>query len=431
MAVEINDQAATSVPAPPIPKNFIEYVRNIGPGFVFLLSILGVGDLTGSSVNGTKFGFAILWTLLIAVIARYVVLEAIGRFGICNPEKLTPIQGLIKIYGKWFRWLIAAYVLVFFCTNMSTYVKGAAEILNAIFPFVPIPVCGLCVIAFGIFCVYSPKYKRIEKLFKSLLVVVFCTVVGVSIIVHPDWGAFFKGMFIPGIPPGVPDLRSTMFVVIGAIGTVIGGVGQLMYPYFIKQKGWSSPPYVKMVRFDLGFTIVILFIIDSLLYVPAATLIHAHGGPVIKTALDIFHMMLMAVGPVFTTIFMVGICGAAITSSVGMPFGVIHVFQEAVYGKIDQNHWTWKVGSIIAWIAPAFFIFTNIPFTTLSLFGGNLNVFFSLFVGTGILIIGNMKSIIGKEYRNPWWSNIGLTVALGCLWYLSALRIIELVHTFL
>jgi hypothetical protein len=82
-----------------------------------------------------------------------------------------------------------------------------------------------------------------------------------------------------------------MFVLIGAIGTVIGGVGQLMYPYFIKQKGWNSPAYVKMVRFDLGFTIILLFLIDSLLYIPPVSILHAKGGAVIQTATDIFNMM--------------------------------------------------------------------------------------------------------------------------------------------
>ncbi|MDA8228659.1 MAG: Nramp family divalent metal transporter [Desulfitobacterium hafniense] len=429
MAIETNVE--TNKVNPPIPKNFFEYVKNIGPGILFLLSILGVGDLTGSSVNGSKFGYAILWTLLLAVIIRYVVLEAIGRFGICNPGKLTPIQGLLKVYGNWFRWLIAAFAFTFFFTSMSYYVKGCAEILNAMFPFLPIPAWGLITIAFGIFCVYSPVYKNIEKMFKYLLILVFFTVVACAFILKPDWGAFFTGMFIPSIPPGVPDLRSTMFVVIGAIGTVIGGMGQLMYPFFIQKKGWNAPQYVKMVRFDLAFTIIMLFLIDSLLYIPAVTLLHSQGGAVIKTALDIFNMMHMAVGTAVTFVFMLGIFGAAITTAVGMPYGVIHVFQEAVYGKIDHKHWTWKAASIFAWIPPAFFVFTNVPFTTIALVAGNIGVFFSLLVGTGIFIIGNNSKLIGKEYRNPWWSNVGLVAALGTLWYLSGLRLIEMVQKIL
>lgn len=430
MAVQQGDTTVSANGSnPPIPKNFLGYLRNIGPGFVFLLSILGVGDLTGSAVNGSKFGFAAIWTLLLAVVCRFVVLEAIGRFGLCNPHGLTPIQGLTKIYGKWFRGLIAVFVVLFFFTSMSYYVKGCAEILNAMFPFLPVSVWGLLAIAFGIFCVYSPVYKFIEKMFKYLLIVVFFTVVAVSVILQPDWGAFFKGMFIPSIPPGVPDLRSTMFVLIGAIGTVIGGIGQLMYPYFIKQKGWTTPAYVKMVRFDLAFTIIMLFIIDSLLYIPSVTLIHNQGGAVIKTAMDIFNMMHSAIGGI-TFVFMIGIFGAAITSVVGMPFGVIHVFQEAVYGKIDQKHWTWKIVAILGWIPPAFMVLTDIPFTTIALLAGNIGVFFSLFVGTGIFIIGNRSSMIGKENRNPWWSNLGLVGALSCLWYLSGLRVIEMVRSF-
>ncbi|MDR1320201.1 MAG: Nramp family divalent metal transporter [Gracilibacteraceae bacterium] len=426
-----NENQQTAIPSPPIPKNILEYVRNIGPGFIFLLSILGVGDLTGASVNGSKFGYAIIWTLLLAVIARFMVVEAIGRFGLCNPEKLSPIQALVKLYGKWFRVLIAIFVVCFFFTNMSAYVKGCAEILNAMFPFMPVSAWGLVTIAFGIFCVYSPTYKFIEKMFKGLMVVVFLTIVAAAVIVQPDWGAFFKGMFIPSIPPGVPDLRATMFVVVGAIGTVIGGVGQLMYPYFIKQKGWNAPSYIKMVRFDLAFTVLFLFLIDSLLYIPAVTLIHEQEGAVIQTAMDIFNMMHMAIGAAATFVFMIGIFGAAITSVVGMPYGVLHVFQEAVIGRVDQKHLTWKIGATVGWIPPAIAVFTNIPFTTISLLGGNINLFFSLFVGTGILIIGNKKSMIGEKYRNPWWSNLGLGVAFACLWYLMGMRLIELVQSFL
>jgi Mn2+/Fe2+ NRAMP family transporter len=193
MAVQAENSPQNEIKNPPIPKNFMEYVRNIGPGIVFLLSILGVGDLTGSSVNGSKFGFAALWTLLLAVVVRYVVLEAIGRFGLSNPHGMTPIQGLLKVYGKWFRWLIAAFCILFFFTSMSYYVKGCAEILNAMFPFLPVGIWGIFTIAFGIFCVYSPVFKFIEKMFKFLLIVVFVTVVGVCIYLKPDWGAFSAG----------------------------------------------------------------------------------------------------------------------------------------------------------------------------------------------------------------------------------------------
>lgn len=427
MESNTNDQNSTAIQTVPIPKNFKEYVKNIGPGFVFLLSIVGVGDLTGSVSNGTKFGFAALWTLLLAVVLRYVILEAIGRFGLTNPEGLSPIGGMKKLYGNWIRWVLALFAVIFFFTSMSGYIKGCADILNAIFPFLPTPVWGLLTIAFGLSMIYNPIYGKIEKVFKYLLIVVFFTILVTVIILKPDWGAFFAG-WIPSIPPGVEDLRGTMFVMIGAIGTVLGGIGTLMYPYMIKGKGWNTPAHVKLVRFDLGFTIIMLFIIDALLYIPPVAIVHSQGGAVVKTAVGIFNMMQGIIGPIFSTVFMIGIFGAAITTAIGMPYGVAHVFQEAVYGKIDTKHWTWKFATIFCWIPGAFVVFTGIPFTTITLLSGNISVFLSLIVGTGIFLIGNMPKLIGKENRNPWWSNLGLGIALVVLWYLVGLRVIEMLR---
>jgi Mn2+/Fe2+ NRAMP family transporter len=424
-----SNSTTNSIEAAPIPKNFSEYFKNIGAGFVFLLTIVGVGDLTGSVSNGSKFGFAALWTLLLAVILRFVILEAIGRFGLTNPGGLSPMEAFNRLYGRWIRWVFALLAIIFFFTSMSGYIKGCADILNALFPFLPVSAWGVITIAFGLFMIYNPVYKNIEKMFKYLLVVVFFTVLIATIMLKPDWGAFFAGM-VPSIPPGVEDLRGTMFVLIGAIGTVLGGLGTLIYPYLIKQKGWTTPGHVKVIRFDLSFTIIMLFIIDALFYIPPVVLVHNQNGAVVKTAQDIFNMMHGLLGDFFTSLFMIGIFGAAITTVIGMPYGIAHIFQESVYGKLDTKHWTWKFATIFCWIPGLFVVFTGIPFTTITLLSGNISVITSLIIGTGIFLIGNMPKLIGRENRNPWWSNLGLGAALIVLWYLTGLRGIEMFHSF-
>jgi Mn2+/Fe2+ NRAMP family transporter len=77
------------VPAPPIPRNFVEYVRSFGPGIVIVLTWLGAGDVVDMSTAGANYGYSLLWVLA-ANSAQVVLLPMLagGLWWITASERL-------------------------------------------------------------------------------------------------------------------------------------------------------------------------------------------------------------------------------------------------------------------------------------------------------------------------------------------------------
>ena len=53
-----------------LPTTFRGYLRSFGPGLVLAMTFLGTGDLVASTVAGANYGYDLLWTLIIALLAR-------------------------------------------------------------------------------------------------------------------------------------------------------------------------------------------------------------------------------------------------------------------------------------------------------------------------------------------------------------------------
>jgi Mn2+/Fe2+ NRAMP family transporter len=68
----------------------VERVQMMGPGLVFALGSIGARDLISNSVAGSLVGLGMVWGLVLAVGARYVLLDASAKLGLgLSREELT------------------------------------------------------------------------------------------------------------------------------------------------------------------------------------------------------------------------------------------------------------------------------------------------------------------------------------------------------
>ena len=74
------EEKATSVAEPRLKK----LAKLLGPGIIAVLSWLGAGDLITSSVAGASYGYAMMWVLAISLLLRFLIVNIIARFQLCN-----------------------------------------------------------------------------------------------------------------------------------------------------------------------------------------------------------------------------------------------------------------------------------------------------------------------------------------------------------
>ena len=61
-----------------------KWINNIGPGPLIAAAFIGPGTVTLCSIAGLNFGYSLLWTLVLSVIATIVLQEMSARLGIIS-----------------------------------------------------------------------------------------------------------------------------------------------------------------------------------------------------------------------------------------------------------------------------------------------------------------------------------------------------------
>nr|BFE96052.1 hypothetical protein GCM10020185_65880 [Pseudomonas brassicacearum subsp. brassicacearum] len=76
---------------------FVRLLKLLGPGIIAVLSWLGAGDLITSSVAGANYGYAMMWVLAVSLLLRYLIVNIIARFQLCNNQGMTILQGYAQL----------------------------------------------------------------------------------------------------------------------------------------------------------------------------------------------------------------------------------------------------------------------------------------------------------------------------------------------
>src|SRR5262245_38247028 len=122
------------------PRTLAGLLRNVGPGVVVAGSVVGAGGLLVTPRVGAQVGFAFLWGVVFACLAKFFIQLELGRQ--CILHNRTTIQILDRIPGprfrntSWLVWLcIAGYLSV--TLTLIGILGSVSGVLAVIFPAVP------------------------------------------------------------------------------------------------------------------------------------------------------------------------------------------------------------------------------------------------------------------------------------------------------
>jgi len=245
------------------------WAADFGPGIVFLLSAIGPQDLITNSIAGATHGYSLIWLLVVAVAARFIILECTARYVIATGESL--IVGCRRV-GKWMVWLIFIAPLIkrHFAGLFQIVLLGvAADIL------VPLPTPHSAVIwsliswglAFGV--MYWGRYRFVEKFSEVMAVLMGGTLAAAAALAHPEPVAILKGALIPQLPDS-SGIYGSLVLLMGVGGGAAGSISNLKYGAFVHEKGWRDPSHLKQQRLDLFLSIAAMFVMLAAIQVAAA-----------------------------------------------------------------------------------------------------------------------------------------------------------------
>ena len=182
---------------------------------------------------------------------------------------------------------------------------------------VPVAAVGVCVL------VLKGGFHRVEHVLLALSAV-FVAYIAAGILAHPDWGAAAKGMVTPSLP-------SSAFVLAAAtVGTTLAPWGLAFIQSYSADKE-LQPKDLTYERVDVIGGALMTGIIGFFVVVACAATLHETGHEV-SEAKDAAEALQPLAGSLASTLFGVGLLGAALLAAAVVPLSTAYSVSDA-FGK--------------------------------------------------------------------------------------------------
>ena len=392
----------------------------VGPGLVVAATGVGAADLVATLIAGAKFGYALLWTVVVGCIMKIVLVEGAGRYSLATGN--TIYEGWSRL-GRWTHWYFGPYIVIWGFVYGAAAMAGTGLPLHSLLPVLPVWAWGILSGLIGLALVWWGRYSLFEKVCAALVGIMFVTMVGAALLTLPNIPEL-----VTGLVPLIPD--TGLVNVLSLAGGVGGTITLAAYGYWIREKGWTTPRHMRVMRLDntVAYVVTGIFVIATLIV--GAELLYS-ANIAVKTGdkglLDLSTVLADRYGDWAGKVFLVGFWAAAMSSLVGVWNGVSMMFADFVGHVRGQgaDHPDARLGgryykAYILWLTfpPMIMMFLGKP-VYLILAYGVLGAFFMPFLSVTLLWLLNRKDL-PSEWRNKVSSNVVMVLIAAAFIALAA-----------
>src|SRR5687767_14236981 len=210
-----------------------EILRWLGPGFLWMVSAAGSGELLFTPRVGSMYGYSLLWALLAAVVLKWFINREIGRYAVCTGSSV--IDGFPKLPGprNLALWVILVPQLFVAVISIAGLGGGAATALILLLPGNPTLWMIVSVLLAAALVLWG-KYKGVEKTSVILASVLSLASIVAAISISPSLVKLAEGL-----KPTIPD-KANIAEILPWLGFMMSGTAGLMwYSYWISAKGYA------------------------------------------------------------------------------------------------------------------------------------------------------------------------------------------------
>lgn len=398
--------------------SFKESLKAVGPGVILILTALGAGDLVDSSVSGSHYGYSLMWVLALATLVRFLIVNIMARFELCNIQGITLFEGYSRI-SKIFPYFFAVFGVFLGHTTNATMIKGVGEAIYHTLGFGSPFVWSVFAVASCFFITGGNVYKKLEIVMKVLLAVMTACFLGLAAASTPNPMEMIGGVFAFSMPEGTGVFGAFMLT-ISLVGAVAGSLTNFLYPHSIREKGWDAS-YKKIQRNELLFSTIMLIILNLAIWVVGAEILRPAGIEV-ESLEDISQALTLTFGRIGSVVFYLGVFGALYSTILGVANGFsgivlenIHIFKperKAKYGDKTENDPWYKYLSIFYLVTPLVWALPGMPnFVVLTLINNMFNTVALPAIAIGLLFLSMSKKYMGERFKNNWFESIVLAGA--------------------
>lgn len=294
------------------PRGFLPVMGALGPGIVLAGGVVGSGELINTPIQAAKFGFVLLWAVIIACLIKYFLQVEIARHCVVHNrsvfEAMNFVPGPRARDTSWVVWLFmlawavvqigsagtvgAIAGVIHGLVPMSTWFPAAdAELANVR----SVRIWAVLVAGAGLLLMWRGLYHQLEKLI-IVLVLGFSVTVLVGLVMLQGTDFSIKSSDISeGMAFSLGDeenRRAAAFAVIALMGGLgVSGIELLVYPYWIREKGYAeflgdpnSPGWsdrargwIRIIKIDAAAATILATVITAAFFLLGCAILHRQG----------------------------------------------------------------------------------------------------------------------------------------------------------
>lgn len=392
------------------PTGFRNFIKQAGPAWIVSAVACGPATMASVAIAGGKYGYGILWVVVLSAFLAFVVQYMAAKAGIIGQKGImsiveekwgSPWAWLLMIDALFATWLAAA-VLMKSLVGVTNLIVGTDSNLWALFYAALIFV----LLVFG-------GYKLLERVCKILVSLVVLAFVITVIKVRPDLFAMVKGL-VPMIKSGADWALISAGIMGGAVHITIIA----MHTYNVNARGWGTG-HLKLARLDTFLSMFVAFGLYSVAILLASAVVLYPEGATIKNAFGLANVLKPVLGPYAGAVFMAGLWAAVIST-------ISPTFLAGGYFLADKLKWDTNISDNRFKAAIGIGVLISLTGVLLK---GNFMLLLVIMLALGLcgtpfiilalLLLLNSKDWAG-ENKNGWVLNIFGVLALVVTTILAA-----------
>jgi NRAMP (natural resistance-associated macrophage protein)-like metal ion transporter len=297
---------------------FLAFLAVMGPGLITGFAGNDAGGVTTYTSVGARYGYAMLWLLLLSTAGLVVIQEMCARMGAVTGKGLSDL--IRERFGV--RWTIVAMLalLVANGTNVAAEYAGIAASLAllGVPSTLSVPIAGVAIWILVVFF----SYRIVER---ALFVVILAFIAYpiTAFIVHPDWVEVAKGLVVPTLPVA----QAALIAALALVGTTITPYMQFYIQASVVDKG-IDPEQYSYARVDVMLGAVLTGV-NALFMIVVAGHVLFPAGIVVDSAADAAKALVPLAGEQAGLLFGVGLLGASLLAATVMPLSTSYAICEA------------------------------------------------------------------------------------------------------
>lgn len=315
----VRRRAFPRIPATGRALAVLTFFSILGPGLVSAIAGDDAGGIGTYSVVGAKYGYTLLWALVVVVIALAVVQEMTARIAVVTGKGLADL--IREQFGV--RTTTFAMLTLFIANGAVTISEfvgiAAASELFGISRYLSVPIAAVAVW----YIVARGNYKRAEKVFLALSAVLVVYIFA-AVMANPDWSAVLHGTFVPTIYPD----RDFILLTIAIIGTTISPYMQFTLSAATLDKG-TKPEEYNFVFWETLLGVILSGAFAYFIIIAVAATLNANGITQIETAEQAAIALEPIAGPLAVALFGIGLLGASLLAASILPLSTTYAICEA------------------------------------------------------------------------------------------------------